>query len=482
MERIIIVDPQLEYWRELLQEVSKKDIEIHSYRTFKAAQESLAIHPVLLVILHVSIPDANAIETTWILRQKLKAPEVVIIADSPNADDAEQAIRSGAWEYLLRPKNATSLLPLIKRIAEYSASARKANVQDDHKVALFEGIVGESPKIKTCLSLAQQAAKSDAHVLIRGETGTGKEILAWAIHKNSLRANKNFVVVDCAALPETLVESTLMGHERGAFTGADKVQDGLIRQADGGTLFLDEVGELPLAIQKSFLRVLEERRFRRVGGNEEISSDFRLLSASNKNLDLLVQEGKFREDLLFRLRSFTIELPSLNERKEDIRHIIHFHLPRLCNRISKDLKEVSEEYYAALMAYSWPGNVRELVNALDRSIVAARNESMLFPQHLPTYLRVSLAREKATQGNSGNIIGEQQEIKPLRPLQEVRDAKLAQVEEEYLRQLLQAVKGNIPEACHIAGLSRSRLYSLLKKYSVSQTTNKDSRHSQENSP
>jgi two-component system NtrC family response regulator len=466
MEQIIIIDPQLAYWTEVIQEITQKNIQIHPFSTFTTAQKTLEENSLLLVILHTSIPDTNAIDETWKLKQKSDAPEVIIMTDSANADEAEQAIRSGAWEYIVRPAQAKSILPLIQRIVEYSTSPRFAKNIKEFDGASFEGIVGESPKIKACLTLAHQTANSDANVLIRGETGTGKELLAWAIHKNSPRANNNFVVVDCAALPETLVESTLLGHERGAFTGADKVQDGLIKQADGGTLFLDEVGELPLSVQKSFLRVLEEHRFRRVGGKEEIESNFRLLSASNKNLDHLMREGKFREDLLFRLRSFMIELPTLRERKADIKSIVHFHLPRLCNRIGNDVINVSEEYYAALLDYSWPGNVRELVNTLDRSIVAARNESMLFPQHLPTYLRISLAREKATQQHS-NGHQRQEQTKLLLPLQEVRDSVIAQTEEEYLRSLMNAIQGDIAEACRISGLSRSRLYSLLKKYKIS---------------
>ena len=467
MKKIVIVDPQLSYWAEFAETVSGWGYQVASFENWRSAQDTLENHDFIIAILNVSLPDANGIELAWSIRQKPAAPEVLIIADIANADDAEQAIRSGAWEYLGRPENAKLVFPLIKRIIEYSDSLRgKENIKDELKEGLFEGIAGESPKIKACLTLANQAANSDTNVLIRGETGTGKELLAWAIHKNSPRANNNFVVVDCAALPEMLVESTLMGHERGAFTGADKAQDGLIKQADGGTLFLDEVGELPLSIQKSFLRVLEERQFRRVGGREEIVSNFRLLSASNKNLGLLSKEGKFREDLLFRLRSFTIELPSLRERKEDIKNIIHYHLSRLCNRIGREVKGISDEYYAALMSYSWPGNVRELVNTLDRSIVAARNEPTLFPQHLPTYLRVYLAREKATQQKSSNSISEPIKNKPLESLQEMRDAMIAQAEEEYLRSLMVTIGGDMKEACRISGLSRSRLYALLNKYKI----------------
>jgi two-component system NtrC family response regulator len=466
MKRIVIIDGQKSYWAELTEILTSMGHQIIFFNTWHSAYDTISSHELLLLIINASLPDANGIEMTWTLRQNPGAPEILVISDSANADDAEQAIRSGAWDYLIRPLNVKFILPLINRIIDYSTSIRHIKFQDEFEGAVFEGIAGESPKIKACLTIAQQAAKSDVNVLIRGDTGTGKELLAWAIHKNSSRANNNFVVVDCAALPETLVESTLMGHERGAFTGADKVQNGLIKQADGGTLFLDEVGELPFSIQKSFLRVLEERRFRRVGGKQEIKSDFRLLSASNKNLDLLVQQGKFREDLLFRLRSFMIELPPLRERKEDIKIIVQYHLLRLCTHIGKEIKQISDEYLNALMIYSWPGNVRELVNALDRSIVAARNEPVLFPQHLPTYIRVFLAREKTMQQNFDIEAKGLKTTKPLQSLQELRNSILAQAEADYLRSVMNTIKGDIAQACHISGLSRSRLYSLLKKYRI----------------
>jgi len=184
--------------------------------------------------------------------------------------------------------------------------------------------------MEACLDLVAQASVSDANVLITGDTGTGKELFAWAIHKNSRRAEKNFVVVDCAALPETLVESILFGHEKGAYTGADKSREGLIIQADGGTLFLDEVAELSPSIQSSFLRVLQERRFRPIGRKEEITSNFRLIAASNRNLDELVKRGEFREDLLFRLQAFTLEIPALRDRREDIKDLVRYYVPKLC--------------------------------------------------------------------------------------------------------------------------------------------------------
>jgi two-component system NtrC family response regulator len=208
-------------------------------------------------------------------------------------------------------------------------------------------------------------------VLITGETGTGKELFARAIHANSPRAAQPFVVVDCASLPETLVESILFGHVKGAFTGADKAREGLVALADGGTLFLDEVGELPFSMQRAFLRVLEDRTFRPVGSKTERSSDFRLVAATNRQLEAMVERGEFRKDLLFRIRSFSIELPALRERSEDIPEIVALQMEKLAAAGRFGRKDFSPEFMEALTAYPWPGNVRELVQCLERSLAAA---------------------------------------------------------------------------------------------------------------
>jgi two-component system NtrC family response regulator len=308
-------------------------------------------------------------------------------------------------------------------------------------------------------------ASSNANVLITGETGTGKELFAVGIHKNSPRANKNFVVVDCAALPDNLVESILFGHEKGAYTGADRARDGLILQADGGTLFLDEVGELPLPVQKSFLRTLQERKFRPVGGKEEIESDFRLIAASNRNLDDMVRQDKFREDLLFRLRSFSIELPPLRERPEDIKDLTTYYLELLSKRYEIEPKDFSPEFFDVLTSYPWPGNVRELINALERALVNGRYERILFPKHLPTHIRAQIARSSVGEKETAEIkITPSSKIFP--KIQSLRERALANVEAQYLRDLISFTQGNIKEACQISGLSRSRLYLLLKKYNV----------------
>ena len=304
-------------------------------------------------------------------------------------DEAELAIKSGAWDYLEKPASFDAIkLPLLRAL-EYRAERKSGNPSI---VLKRNGIIGDSQKITSCLELLAQAAGSDANVLITGETGTGKELFAKVVHSNSPRAKRNFVVVDCTALPETLVESVLFGHARGAFTGAETSEEGLIKQADGGTLFLDEIGELPLLIQKRFLRVIQEHRFRPVGGRQEIASDFRLVAATNRNLEDMVREGRFREDLLFRLRTIVIESPPLREIPEDIKKLTVYYMNDLCERFGIVAKGASPEFWEIVTEYPWPGNVRELIQALEKALISAKDEPMLFPKHLPTYIRIQVAR------------------------------------------------------------------------------------------
>ncbi len=338
----------------------------------------------------------------------------------------------------------------------------------------FAGIIGDSTRLRMCLDLLAKAAKSEANVLLQGETGTGKEKFAVALHKASQRQKKNFVVVDCAALPETLVESTLFGHEKGSFTGATRNQCGLVKQADEGTLFLDEIGELPLSLQKTFLRVLEEHRFRPVGSQKEISSDFRLVAATNQDLDAMAAEGKFRSDLLFRLRTFSIELPSLRERKEDLGSLNDYFLDQFHQQYGTPKKAISRGFLAALDMYDWPGNVRELRHALERSMTAAQDEPVLLARHLPTYIRITNAQAGLQNGTcpaayAGKPSASHQPSNwnlPLKSLQEVREEAIAEAETNYLRQLLPSAGGNIKKACQVSGLSRSRLYQLLKDHDI----------------
>jgi len=422
-----------------------------------------------VIFLAVNMPDGNGLDALPEIIETRSFPEVIMIADFGDPDEAEAAIKNGAWDYIKRPSSIHEMKLSLVRAIQYREKKRARRPSVVLRRASLEGIIGGSPQMRACMDLLAQAANSDAAVLITGETGTGKELFTRAIHDNSPRANGNFVVVDCTALPKTLVESMLFGYEKGAFTGADRARDGLLKQASGGTLFLDEVAELPLPVQKAFLRVLQERRFRPLGSRQELESDFRVVAASNHDLDARVRRRRFRKDLLFRLRSFSIELPPLRERPEDIRELAEYYIAELCERYGMGAKEFSPGFFDALAAYNWPGNVRELIHALERALVAARHEPVLFPKHLPTYIRVNMARasvEKEAAAKAGPPAGARSSQR-LSRLQDVREAAIAEVEQQYLRELVSATGGNIKEACQISGLSRSRLYALLKKYELS---------------
>jgi len=419
--------------------------------------------PFDIVFLDVQMPDGSGLEIMPKIKAGRSSPEIIVITGLGDPDEAELAIQNGAWDYIEKPASFEALkLPIIRAL-EYRAERKSGKPSI---VLKRKGIIGDSQKITSCLELLTQAASSDANVLITGETGTGKELFAKAVHYNSSRAKRNFVVVDCTALPETLVESILFGHARGAFTGADRSDEGLIKQADGGTLFLDEIGELPFLIQKRFLRVIQEHRFRPVGGRQEIESDFRLVAATNRNLERMVRQGRFREDLFFRLRALIIELPPLRELLEDIKELTVFYMNALCERFGIESKGASPEFWDVLTAYKWPGNVRELIQALEKALLSAKDEPMLFPKHFPTYIRIQVARDSFHKRPAGRGKPEIRSSLPQVPpkLKEIRKAAVSRAEQQYLKDLISFVGGDNNKACRISGLSRSRFYTLLRKY------------------
>jgi two-component system NtrC family response regulator len=419
--------------------------------------------PFDIVFVDAQLLDSNGLNIIPKIRATPSFPEIIVITRLGDPDEAELAIQNGAWDYLVKPASFESIKLSILRALEYRADKRQAKTT---AVLKRSGIIGDSPKMASCLELLTQAAGSNANVLITGETGTGKELFAKAIHSNSSRAKRNFVIVDCTALPETLVESVLFGHERGAFTGADRSEEGLIKQADGGTLFLDEIGELPFLVQKRFLRVIQEHRFRPVGGRQEVHSEFRLVAATNQNLESMVRQGRFREDLLFRLRTLVIELPPLREWLEDLKKLTIFYLKDLCERFGLEPKEVSPEFWDVITLYRWPGNVRELIQALEKALISAEDEPVLFIKHLPTYIRIQVARSSflknpAIPGRPKYAAGGPQAPPKLK---DIRRAAISEAEQQYLRDLISFTGGDNNKACRISGLSRSRFYTLLKKY------------------
>lgn len=467
--RILIIDTDEPFISTLSGEIAHMGHQVAVARTLDQGLKKGFAHPPDVIFLNAEMPDGSGLDALPSLIETASLPEIIILTDAADADQAEHAIKMGAWDYVERPATPRSMALSLVRAIQYRA---KKNLHQPHTTLnreTREEIVGDSPQMRRCLDRLALSAGSDANVLISGETGTGKELFAWAIHNNSRRAGRRFVVVDCAALPETLVESILFGYERGAFTGAEKSQSGLIKRADGGTLFLDEVGEMPLSVQKSFLRVLQEHKFRQVGGGAVLRSDFRLIAATNRDLGKMVHHHRFRKDLLYRLRAFMIELPSLRERIEDVRRIAAHHVSKICESYQQPVKSFSPDFFEFLNRYEWPGNVRELVNALERAVVAARQEPVLFPKHLPVYIRVHLARasvqQEADAGEDPAARGPKVPENELPRLGDLRDAAISELEQTYLQNLMIRAT-TMEEACAISGLSRSRLYALLKKYSL----------------
>lgn len=421
-----------------------------------------------VIFLDVNMPDGNGLDFIRDLANHPTAPEIIIITGHSDPQGAELAITSGAWDYIEKGSSVKEITLSLQRALQYREQKLAAYASDTIGDFTHEGIIGSSCLLKECLGQVSQAALSDASLLITGDTGTGKELFARAVHNISSRSAKKFVVVDCAALPDNLIEGTLFGHEKGAFTGADQAREGLVYQANGGTLFLDEVGEMPLSLQKVFLRVLQEHRFRPLGGNRELESDFRLVAATNRSLEQMVQEGLFRSDLLFRLSTFVIKLPRLYDRPEDIRLLARHHADRICTHYDISPKDFSPEFIHMLSMYSWPGNVRELVNTLERAIAVARNEMILFPKHLPIQIRIEVT-QKSIQKEDTATSSEASTLSTLPHLQEYRDAIYLKAEQQYLQDLMNLTEYNIAEACRISGISTSRLYALLKKSGVSPT-------------
>lgn len=467
MPNILIIDDDDMMCSTLSTLVERKGHQAVSSMTLQEGTAAAERQDFDVVFLDVKMPDGNGLDALAQIEASPSAPEVIIMTGYGDPNGAEMAIKSGAWDYIEKGFSIKEITLSLERALQYRKE--KKEVHQARKAATLKrkNIIGSSVSLKACLDLVAQSAESDANVFITGETGTGKELFARAVHENSRRSNHNFVVVDCTSLPETLVESLLFGHERGSFTGAEKARDGLVLQANGGTLFLDEVGELPLTLQKAFLRVLQEHRFRPLGSNREVTSDFRLVAATNRNLDEMVKQGTFRNDLLFRLRSFIIELPPLRERREDIKELTRYHIDKFCEHYGLPCKGFSPEFLETLSCYSWPGNVREFVNTIDRTLAAARFEQTLFPKHLPSHIRVKVTQScLATEANR-EALESCQRIQCLPKLQEYRDSVYAQAEKHYLQDLMEESGSDIPQACLISGLSQSRLYALLKKYSIS---------------
>lgn len=458
MAKILIIDDDKELCNVLSAQVDSLGHEVNVSYTLQEGYSLSLSERYDIVFLDVRLPDGNGLDILPAIRNMEYAPEVIIMTGTGDSDGAEMAIKNGAWDYIQKPYSLKQMtLPLIRAL-DY----REARSSGKETISLnLAGIIGDSQPIRNCLDIMAQTASSDANVLLTGETGTGKEVFALNMHRNSKRAQKEFVVVDCGAMTETLVESVLFGHEKGAFTGADRRRIGLLKTADTGTLFLDEVGELPLTIQRSLLRAIQERRFRPVGGDKEIESNFRLIAATNRNLDEMVKKGLFREDLLHRLRSISIHLPPLRERNGDVQKMAKYFIDRVCKKNEMETKQISLDFLEVLKSYSWPGNVRELQHTIERTIFSAREIPVLYPEHLPVDIRAKIV--KTTFSRQSNEIQKESVANDNNVFMTLKEYE-KQFHERYLTELISRAKGNYTEACRLSGISKSKLYQLLRNY------------------
>jgi DNA-binding NtrC family response regulator len=408
-----------------------------------------------VVLTDLHMPGADGLT---VLRRALQLDAdatVVVLTGHGTVESAVEAMRAGAFDYLLKPLPSNDALRLIVE----RAVAKRRLVEENRRLREslsprvgFDKLLGESPAMVAVFDLVQKAAGSDANILIQGESGTGKELIARAIHANSPRAAEVFVPVDCAALPDNLLESELFGHERGAFTGADRAKPGMFEVASRGTLFLDEVGELPLALQGKLLRALQEREIRRVGGTKLIPVDVRLVSATNRDLTDSVRKHEFREELFYRVNVIQVTLPPLRERSGDIPLFAYHFLSRYGRNRERPLEGIDPDTLAMLDGYPWPGNIRELQNVIERGCVLA-DGPMLYVRDLPEHVR-GWSRPVPTV--PGTIL----------PLREARERWLQGFTQEYLTSLLRCYRGNVSQAAKTAGVDRKTLHRLRTKFHV----------------
>ena len=395
-----------------------------------------------VAIVDIKMPGMDGVE----LQKRIHAIDadiaVIMITAFASVDTAVRTLKQGAFDYVMKPVDPDKLSHLVRRALEHRRLSEE-NLQLRGTIDTFVGgseIVGDSPPMRKVLELAEHVAKTDATVLIRGESGTGKELVARAVHANSPRRYAPIITVNCGGLPETLLESELFGHEKGAFTGAHYRRKGRLEMADGGTLFLDEVGSISIKTQVDLLRVLETKEFTRVGGTKSVKVDFRIICATNENLETAVSEGRFREDFYYRVNVFSIEVPPLRARRSDIPLLARHFVARFARQMETSIHSIAPEAMAILEAYDWPGNVRELSNAVERAMVVGKTDAIQ-PEDLPVGRSIPGSAAEADS--------------------------LAEVERRHIGAVLERTDWNITHSAELLKIDRVTVYNKIKKYGLS---------------
>ncbi len=449
---LIVDDEPLQRW------AMKKQLTSWNYEVIEAADgqsglEAFTSHMPDLVLLDLQLPDQTGVDVLKQIRTIDPHAVVIMVTAHGGVQDAVAAFKSGVFDYLAKPLDFDALGVTLR----FGLEARHLRTEVERLRAADREpadttIVGDSPAIAECITMLHKLAASGASsVLLTGESGTGKDLIAKALHYESPRADRPFITVNCSAIPDTLMESELFGHEKGAFTDARFLKKGVFEMADGGTLYLDEIGELKPSLQPKFLRVLETLSFRRVGGSRDITVDVRVVAATNRDLDVAVAEGDFRQDLLYRLRVIELPLPPLRERREDIPALVHHFLRQFALKFRKPALQLSHDAMDAMMRYDWPGNVRELKNAIERAVILGDGQE-LRATSLPSQLQraPAAAPPAAAASTDGFTLPE-------------GGVSLERVEESFVRQAMEQAGGNQTRAAQLLDISRDALRYKLKK-------------------
>jgi DNA-binding NtrC family response regulator len=446
-DRVLIVDDEADS-REALAELTAR----WGYDVQQAADGSEALRRAIewhpdVILTDLVMPTMDGLWLLRALRAELPDCPVVLLTGRGSIQTAVQAIREGAYDFIEKPLEVPRLKMVLGRALEKKETMREVQLLRRRLALLAPGteVIGSGPAMKRVFELVQKVAPANASVVIGGESGTGKEVVARAIHGLSPRQDKAFVAVNCSAIPATLIESELFGYERGAFTGADQRRLGCFELATNGTLFLDEIGELPLELQSKFLRVLEERTIRRLGGRAEVEVDVRVICASNRDLKEEVKRGRFREDLFFRLSVFAIGLPPLRERREDVPLLVQHFIEKFNAETGKRVHGVTPGATSVLQAYAWPGNIRELRNTVERAMILVEGDTIDVDQLPPDM--AGTGPEAAT-------------------LRVALGLQLDQVEKEYILASLQRNGGNKARTAELLGVSEKTLYNKLNRYTA----------------
>lgn len=446
-KNILIVDDERSVTDSLSLILTEAGFQAFTAHNFGEALEILNQTPLDLVITDFCLPDATGIDVITHVKNETPETEVILMTGHGSLDITIEAIKRGAYYYLEKPYAIDKLLALVDRALEFAA-LRHENETLKRTLSIDSetfGMIGCDPKLLQIIETIRTAARSDASVLIEGESGTGKELIAAAFHAQSRRSTGPFIRINCAAIPHQLIESELFGYQKGAFTGADRDKRGLMETASGGTLLLDEIAEMPAHLQTKLLRVLQERKLRRLGGEQEIDVNFRLVSATNRNTAVLLEQHVLREDLYFRVSTIKIKVPALRERLNDIPLLARHFLARFNLQYDKHIHEISDATIARLLQYNWPGNIRELESVIERAVLFCPGNK-LAPECLPEQF------QPAHFDTSGFL------IPPLVPLEEIERAAIVQT--------LERTSGNIRRSAQILRCPRPTFYRKLKKFGI----------------